>query len=99
ARRRAGEIVVRHVAPPNRATSCRTPTSNCAAPSRLRGRKAPKDGQQPCFTPKERCLLSQSLMAAIVRLSRSWEDLGCHRPLFTMSYRCHLHKKTETAPP
>jgi hypothetical protein len=74
-------------------------TYNYAAPSGLRDRKAPKDGQQPCFTPKGRCHLSQSLMAATVRLARSWEDLYRHRPLFTLFYRRHPHQKIETAPP
>jgi hypothetical protein len=44
-------------------------TYNYAAPSRLRGRKAPKDGQQPCCTPNGRH----------VRLSRSEEDLSSRR--------------------
>jgi hypothetical protein len=38
-------------------------------------------------------------MAATVRLSQSWEDLYRHRPLFTMFYRRHPHKKIEAAPP
>jgi hypothetical protein len=62
----------------------RSSTSNYAAPSGLRDRKAPKDSQQPCFTPKGRCYLSNSLMAATVRLSQSWADLYRHRPLFTL---------------
>jgi len=41
-----------------------------AAPSGIRDRKAPKDRQQPCFTPNGRCHLSQSLRAATVHLAR-----------------------------
>ncbi len=78
---------------------CGSRTYNYAAPSGIRGRKAPKDGQQPCFTPKGRCHLSKSLMAATVRLSRSWADLYRHRPLFTLFYRRHPHQKIVTAPP
>jgi hypothetical protein len=74
-------------------------TYNHAAPSGLRDRKAPKDGQQPCFTPKGRSHLSQSLIAVTVRLARSWEDVYRHRPLFTLFYRRHPHQKIETAPP
>jgi hypothetical protein len=37
-------------------------------------------------------------MAATGRLSRSWEDLYCYRPLFTL-YRRHLPHKRETVPP
>src|SRR5882724_5900615 len=74
-------------------------TYNYAAPSGIRDRKAPKDGQQPCFTPKCRSHLSKFLMAASVRLSRSWADLYRHRPLFTLFYRRHPHQKIETAPP
>ena len=76
---------------------CRT--YNYAASSGIRDRKAPKDRQQPCFTPKGRCYLSKSLMAATVRLSQSWEDLYRYRPLFTMFYRRHPDKKIKTAPP
>ena len=74
-------------------------TYNYAASSDLRAQKAPKDGLRPCFTPKSRCYLSKSLGGATVRLSRSWEDLYHQRPLFTLFYRYHPHKKLETAPP
>ena len=36
---------------------------------------------------------------ATVRLSRLWEALYRHRPLFTLLYRRHLRQKIETAPP
>ena len=35
--------------------------------------------------------------AATVRLSRSWEDLYRHRPLFTLLYRHHPQKKMQAA--
>src|SRR2546423_266489 len=74
-------------------------TSNCTATSSLRDWKASKDGQQPCFTPKGRYYLSTSFMAVTVRLSRSWEDLYCHHPLFTMFSRRHRHKQIEAVSP
>jgi hypothetical protein len=76
---------------------CRT--YNYATPSSIRDRKAPKDGQQPCFTPKGRCHPSKSLMAASVRLLQSWAGLYRRRSLFTLFYRRHPHQKIETAPP
>ena len=47
-------------------------TYTYAAPSGIRDRKASKDGQQPCVTPKGRGHLSQSLMAATVHLLPSF---------------------------
>src|SRR5262245_17378772 len=32
-------------------------------------------------------------MVASVRLARSWEDLYRHRPLLTLFYHCHPHKR------
>jgi hypothetical protein len=37
-------------------------------------------------------------MAATVRLSQFWEDLYRHCPFFSLFYRRHPDKKTETAP-
>jgi|RhiMetdeSRZDD1v2_1073273.scaffolds.fasta_scaffold72348_2 hypothetical protein len=69
-----------------------------AGPSGLRDRKAPKDGQQLCFTPKDRCHLSPSPMAATIRLSRLWADVYRPSRLFTLLYRRHLPNKRETVP-
>ena len=68
----------------------RSRTDNYAAPSCLRGRKAPKDGQQPCCIPKDCSHLSQSLMAITVRLWQLWEALYRHHPLFPMLCGCYL---------
>ena len=59
-------------------------TYNYAAPSRLRGRKAPKDGQQPCFTPKDRCHLSFTVMGGVIPPRSAFR--GCGRS-YTVAVR------------
>src|SRR6266702_972785 len=55
-------------------------TYHYAAPSRLRGRKAPKDGQQPCFPQK----------TAAIRLNLFWlprSALNGYGRLYTATVR------------
>jgi hypothetical protein len=45
---------------------------------------------------KDRCHLSKSVVAAIVRLKQPWEDLSRYCPLFIMFYSHHPHQKIST---